>query len=92
MEATPLLKLFARDIIISAKHVQAAKEQSLPLYEVVSGNTTLDLTRFFKDANELFGKYNTINIFKVFAGRKILWRSKKNGKIVYNFSNCQPGI
>lgn len=71
-----------RDVREEFKQVELADKHGLPLYEVVSGNTTLDLTRFFKEANHLFEKYATVRMYRVVNGYKSLFRVKRNGTVL----------
>ena len=82
MQTTKLLDVFARNITEEAKHIAIAKKHNLPLYEVVSNNTTLELTRFLKEANDVFKKYNTIRMYKEENGYKTLFRVKRNGQVL----------
>lgn len=79
-QTTPLLKKFGRaSLHVEMEEIRLSKKYNKPLYEVVSGNSTLDVTRFINKANELFDKYGTIKIFKEVNGFKRLWRFKRNG-------------
>lgn len=81
-ESTKLLDCFARDIREEANHVAIAGKHNLPLYEVVSGNTTLELSRFFQVANKHFEKYSTVRMYRILNGFKTLYRVKKNDKVL----------
>lgn len=72
---------------VDSRYIHKAKNRGQSLYEMVCGNATVEFTHSRGDAVKLMekqGKYISVDIYEVMAGKKKLVARKFNGKVLFN--------